>query len=330
MLSHLFPNQATLENALRDHKTVVCATTASLLSTLAGYPLDSLKSRLQTTKVRISVPRLAANVLKEEGVAGFFRGIWIPLFSIAAVRTVSFSMFTSTKEYLAAHHIAENPRAINVAFAGGLGGAFSGALISVASAPFELVKIRRQLEYSIAHAKHITIVKPPNTAQAVVEIVRASGLRGLYQGFPLHCWRDTLGTALYFGEYDTLRYLLGRLPSGEQGDTPKWAPVHPSLIPFLCGSVAGVSSWALIYPLDVVKTKVQERALAGVPRRSPFETLKRIIRGPDPANPRTIAAGMARMYQGLGVSSLRSVLTHGCLWTIFEFIGHKIDNLPRR
>ena len=60
-----------------------------------------------------------------------------------------------------------------------------------------------------------------------------------------------LGTALYFMEYDSFRYLLGRQQTGEQGPVPAWLPVHPNLIPFLCGSVAGVTSWALIYPLDV-------------------------------------------------------------------------------
>lgn len=44
---------------------------------------------------------------------------------------------------------------------------------------------------------------------------------------------------------------MGRLQSGEQGDTPQWLPLHASLVPFFCGSVAGVTSWALIYPLDV-------------------------------------------------------------------------------
>jgi len=79
--------------------------------------------------------------------------------------------------------------------------------------------------------------------------------------------RDTAGTALYFLEYDGMRHLLGRARSGEQGDTPSWLPIHSSLVPFVCGSVSGVSaipgavvhslnqfqvtSWALIYPLDV-------------------------------------------------------------------------------
>lgn len=48
-----------------------------------------------------------------------------------------------------------------------------------------------------------------------------------------------------------MRYLLGRLPNGEQGPTPYWAPLPHGVIPFVCGSLAGVTSWAVIYPLDV-------------------------------------------------------------------------------
>lgn len=66
--------------------------------------------------------------------------------------------------------------------------------------------------------------------------------------------RDTLGTALYFAEYDVFRYLLGRDPlTDRQGPVPDWAKswLPASLIPFSAGAVAGVTSWALIYPVDV-------------------------------------------------------------------------------
>ena len=84
---------------------MVCALSASYISTFAGYPvsanpsvtarhalilrkkLDSIKSRLQTTRQRISIPRLALTVYQEEGIVGFYRGIWIPLMTISFVRT---------------------------------------------------------------------------------------------------------------------------------------------------------------------------------------------------------------------------------------------------
>jgi len=318
----------TFNELLRSNKAVVCALSASYISTFAGYPLDSLKSRLQTTKTPITVPRLAALVYREEGIIGFYRGLWIPLMTISFVRAASFTIYTRTKELFRDHNYLARNSIVDAALVGGIGGAMSGSLISFGSAPFELVKVRRQLEYTIAASKGISLVRPPSTMEAVREIFRSNGITGLYTGFRLHFLRDTSGTALYFLEYDGMRHLLGRTRSGEQGPTPPWLPIHASLVPFVCGSLSGVTSWALIYPVDVVKTKVQQRALAGDRYRGVWETFYRLVRGPDPNAPKPVLAGIARIYRGLGVSALRSITTHGLLWTFFDLVANYIDGLP--
>ncbi|KZT09666.1 mitochondrial carrier [Laetiporus sulphureus 93-53] len=322
-------DSAALHESLRHNKAVVCAVSASYISTFAGYPLDSLKSRLQTQRTPISVPKLALRVYNEEGIIGFYRGLWIPLITISFVRAASFTIYSSTKEHFREHNLLARDTLPCIAATSGIGGALSGSLISFGSAPFELVKVRRQLEYSIAESKGLKLVKAPGTFEAVRDIFNSYGLKGLYLGFRLHFVRDTTGTGLYFLEYDAMRHIMGRLSSGEQGPTPSWLPVPASVVPFMCGSLAGVTSWALIYPLDVVKTKVQQRALAGEQRRGVLETLRRLIRGPDPKAPKPILLGLARLYRGLGVSAVRSVTTHGLLWTFFDLTASYIDNLPR-
>ena len=132
-----------------------------------------------------------------------------------------------------------------------------------------------------------------------------------------------------------------------------------------------------------MKTKVQQRALAGERYRGVFETLTRLIRGkfmiptftvikdiihpaplpvfaflgslhpvsrihcpelikensnlgssfmlgPDPQNPKPLLAGIGRLYRGLGVSAVRSITTHGLLWTFFDLVSNYIDRLPVR
>ncbi|KZV72923.1 mitochondrial carrier [Peniophora sp. CONT] len=321
-------NSVFLNDLIKEHKPVVCALSASYISTFAGYPLDSLKSRLQTIKTRITVPQLAVLVYKEEGFLGFYRGIWIPLLTISFVRAASFTIYTRTKEFVRDRNLLDQNTLVGAGGSGGLGGALAGSLISFSSAPFELVKVRRQLEFAIAASRGVTLRRAPNTISAVREIVRERGPFGMYNGFKLHFMRDTLGTSLYFLEYDSMRHLLGRFPSGEQGPTPPWLPIPASLVPFFCGSLAGVTSWALIYPLDVVKTKVQQRALAGERYRGVVETFQRLVRGPDPEHPKPFIQGVARIYRGLGVSALRSVTTHGLLWTFFDLTSNWIDRLP--
>ena len=92
-----------------------------------------------------------------------------------------------------------------------------------------------------------------------------------------------------------------------------------------------------------VKTKVQQRALAGTPPRGVWETFRRLVRGtadqyssvtkaqhslgPDPNDPKPVIAGLARIYRGLGVSAVRSITTHGLLWTLFDITSRYIDHL---
>lgn len=64
-----------------------------------------------------------------------------------------------------------------------------------------------------------------------------------------------------------------------------------------------------------------------LPRQSKFNW--REFLGPDPNAPKPILLGLARIYRGLGVSALRSVTTHGLLWTFFDLTSAYIDGLPR-
>jgi len=269
------------------------------------------------------VLRLVGVIYREEGISGFFRGIWIPLMSVSLIRATTFTIYDRTTEHFRRQDYLNRNSLVDAALTGGISGAMAGAVIAFGNAPFELVKIRRQLEYTIAASKGIHLSQPPGTLDSVREIVRTHGLIGLYIGFRPHF----VGTALYFLKYDAMRHYLGRSRSGVQGPTPHWLPIHSSLIPFLCGSVAGVSSWGITYPLDVVKTKLQQRALANGTVPTVWETFHRIFRGPYPNAPQPTTAGIRRIYRGLGLSSIRSVINHGLLWTFYDIVANYIDRL---
>jgi hypothetical protein len=109
------------------------------------------------------VHRLAAIVYREEGVTGFYRGLWIPLVTISFVRefphclfctmsntypgAASFTIYSGTKEYCRKNNYFTGDRASDAAIAGGLSGALSGSLISFTSA--------RACSYTL-FVKHLT------------------------------------------------------------------------------------------------------------------------------------------------------------------------------
>ncbi|KAF8888238.1 mitochondrial carrier [Infundibulicybe gibba] len=314
-------------NVLKQNNAGASALVASYVSTFIGYPLDSVKSRLQARKTPVSVPQLTRIIYREEGAIGFFRGLWIPLSTVALARAAVFTIYSQSETQLSKHGLFTRDTVADVAATAAIGGAISAALTSPPLAPVELLKVRRQLEYMIAAKKGIQLYKPPGTMDAFREIIRDYGVAGLYIGFRLQLMRDVFGTALYFAKYDTMRYICGRNRSGEQGPLPAWLPVHPSMVPFLCGSFAGVVSWGLIYPFDLIKTKVQQKALSGEPTPA-WKTFKRLFRGTDPNAPKSITAGLGRIYRGIGLSSLRGIMIHGLLWTFYDISSNFINDLP--
>ncbi|KDN44711.1 mitochondrial carrier [Tilletiaria anomala UBC 951] len=346
------PTEAQTDKFLWEHRTQVTAGTASLVSTMASFPFDSVKSRLQ---VKDYPPPAIWNctkaVAREEGLGGFFRGVTIPLITITFVRTSSFSIYYSTKDRLHNAGYYNNPKNLwDIAMSGAAAGATSGVIISCGSAPFELVKVQRQLEYLIAVQNGL--VRSPSTApgkpgrpskqaherykpqsgfQAASAIWKNhGGIKGFYIGFPLHIMRDTLGTTLYFGFYDTMRSLVQRHSSGDSNSGPQLFGIPCPVVSFLTGSTAGIASWLIVYPVDLLKTNVQKRELSGHPRKlTGLQLFARILseRPPPPGqvSTDTLPKRFLRLYRGLGVSALRSFISHGMTWSLIETISARIS-----
>ena len=81
---------------------------------------------------------------------------------------------------------------------------------------------------------------------ATVNITQRYGLRGLYLGFTPTLMREVMAFAIYFWVYErTMRCFV---PEGKGSGSAQigWA--------LLAGSMAGLVSWLLPYPIDYVKT----------------------------------------------------------------------------
>lgn len=80
-----------------------------------------------------------------------------------------------------------------------------------------------------------------------MDIIRAQGLRGMYRGYISQMYRDIPASASYFAIFEFSSYYGHKhLPS-----------VNSQVINFFAGGLAGVLSWTLIMPLDVIKSRVQ-------------------------------------------------------------------------
>ena len=72
---------------------------------------------------------------------------------------------------------------------------------------------------------------------AVKQIVRRRGLLGLYTGFQLHLARDTIGTGVFFGVYESTKMAITAYRGGEANSGAAIS---------IAGAVCGIMSWCLV------------------------------------------------------------------------------------
>ncbi|ODQ54224.1 mitochondrial carrier [Saitoella complicata NRRL Y-17804] len=302
------------------YRTSISACGASIISTVVGFPLDTVKTRMQTYKYD-SVWDCFAKTRKTEGINGFFRGVAVPLFSVTIVRTISFSTYEKCKNFYATllRPISASSAAIpdmspvERTFVYGLSGMTAGAATTFIACPFELTKLSTQIEKLMAQSRltatsgtaspgstspvagSITTetLKPKGSIQSARDIVRARGFMGLYSGFKYHLARDAIGTGLYFTVYETVKGALTK--AGGEATTLTYA---------ISGGLCGALSWCLVFPVDTIKS-VRQR-----------DALREAFGGEVGKTP--LKFNLRRMYRGVSASMFRSCIVTAINFTVYE------------
>lgn len=77
------------------------------------------------------------------------------------------------------------------------------------------------------------------TIEATKQIIHRYGFRGLYTGFHLHAMRDTVGSGLYFGVYETVKQIAAKTlgPDTSPFGGPMIAGAICSTVPWFCVSI---------------------------------------------------------------------------------------------
>ncbi|RWA08349.1 hypothetical protein EKO27_g6766 [Xylaria grammica] len=225
-----------------------------------------------------------------------------------------------------------------------LAGAAAGLAIWPVSTPTELIKCRAQLASArgIHTFDHATSVPPPpspalsatpsllrsHITQTILHsramnILRTENVWGLYRGGGVTALRDSIGYGFYFWAYALgdriMTSLFTRIPSYSNMDGVNLI-VSLSLEAtkvVLCGGVAGVVTWASIFPLDVIKTCVQDPAQSTTalpldgsrPRRKgAIQFAREIYRN----------GGIRAFFPGLVVCSKRAFIVNAVQWPIYK------------
>jgi solute carrier family 25 carnitine/acylcarnitine transporter 20/29 len=167
------------------------------------------------------------------------------------------------------------------------------------------------------------------------EILRVEGARGLYFGGVVTALRDSIGYGFYFWSYELFsRVLEGQYPTQKRETGPSSQEAAKIL---LCGGLAGVVTWASVFPLDVIKTRVQTQ-LPGI-RAEDAALLRSNAHVEEPAQRRLGAVEIAKrayrtegvgvFFRGLGVCSVRAFVVNAVQWAAYEWIMRWLDSKTR-
>ncbi|KAF1983038.1 mitochondrial carrier [Aulographum hederae CBS 113979] len=312
---------------MKKYRTEISACSSSLLSTVAAYPLDSVKTRLQANSSYEykSFRDCVQQTYRTEGVHGFWRGVLSPLASITLVRTVSFSIYqkakytyddwifraTGTSPLVTANSPGALPTLTTISCFGAAG-ATAGAAITAIACPFELTKLSAQISVAMSNRnthssgdqRIISSYRQQGTLSTARALVRNRGFfPGLYAGFHYHLLRDTIGTGVYFMTYESCKQLL----ANGRGSSP----TSPQAV-VVAGGLCGLVSWACIYPIDSAKTLYQRNCLSS---------------HKDTTVQPKIEFFNLRMYRGLSVSMIRSCMLNAIFFSAFELTKKGINTL---
>jgi solute carrier family 25 carnitine/acylcarnitine transporter 20/29 len=218
--------------------------------TLVQSPFDVIKMRLQLSRqpeaVPLNAPQVIRNIVRAEGLRGFWRGITPPLVTAMPLYAVVMGSYDGFRHGV--QQLSGRPR-------GDLRDtAVAGALVALPTTflytPIDRVKIALQ-----ADGRRLSAGLPAeyrSVIDAVQKLWRSGGLTSLYRGFWITLARDVPAWSIYFVTFSAAKRVLSSSDAVLDGSVP----LSPGAS-LVAGGLAGAATWAVGMPMDTIKTAFQ-------------------------------------------------------------------------
>ena len=261
-------------------------------SVIVGQPLDTVRVRQQAAcpaTAGASALATARALVAARGRRALFRGALYPAATIGLQSAVVFEAYGVACRGLAGGGEGADSGAPLPLSRVAAAGFFAGAVQLAVTIPVDLLKIRAQLDAGL---------RPPSPAAALrAALAEGRGVRALYRGAAITAARDVPSHGVYFAVYEWARGAL------DPGARERGAGAASRVALLAAGGVAGAASWASIYPLDVIKTRVQAAAAGG---------------GVSAWAAAVAAARRGGLWAGAGPTLARAFVVNGVLFSVYE------------
>lgn len=293
--------QAVIPEGISRHvhatKYFIAGGFAGALSRTATAPLDRMKVLLQvqTDSVR-GKPRIVPcvkQIYKEGGILGFFRGNGLNVLKVAPESAIKFYAYEMIKGFMVEADGLHSKEDIST-FSRLLAGGTAGAIAQTAIYPMDLVKTRLQTFACIDG-------KAPPLMKLSKDIWQQEGPRAFYRGL----LPSLLGMIPYAGidlaAYETLKNWSRQWLPEEHEPGP--------LVQLCCGMVSGALGATCVYPLQLVRTRLQAQQMNSATRyKGMIDVFQRTFK----------EEGLRAFYKGLLPNLLKVVPAASITYIAYE------------
>lgn len=245
------------------------------------------------------------------GVSSLFRGLAAPLSTACVINAIIFSSYGwSSRLYDQYADPAPQNALHDTTLKAATCGSFAGLVQALVICPMEHIKCRLQVQHGKGAPDNL--YKGP--IQASRSVLANHGVSGLYRGWCVTLWREVPAFGAYFAFYDYAKDRMNSFFAKQAGIPEDQADSayqsHTWAASALAGGTTGALTWAMIYPFDVIKTKIQT---------SPLDT---------PAAERTILNvgrnivrknGVRALFRGLDVTIIRAFPVNATVFPVYEY-----------
>ncbi|KAJ2462365.1 hypothetical protein GGI03_004517 [Coemansia sp. RSA 2337] len=285
-------------------KDFVAGSLAGAAQVAVGHPLDTIKVRMQIGGAAFSGPiDCLARTVRSEGIRGLYKGMASPLAGCAAVNSLLFWAYSYGK-FAQTGSLDVTPTLGQIAITG----AGAGIVNSILASPVELIKVRLQVQNSTSIAAGATLFRGP--VHLATHLAQQFGVRGIMWGFWATVAREVPAYAAFYTGFEFTKRRLAQALAG--GDSSKLGAV-----PLMCsGSVGGICYWTACYPLDVIKSRVQNAAAP--PRGLGYiaSAAKDIMK----------EQGVKGFFRGYTPSVVRSIPAAGVTFATYELVMRALND----
>ena len=282
---------------------VVAGAIGGAIGVGAAFPFDTLKTKAQIYErsfppvafeeglvrgndavVRgepMGMLAIARRVVETDGISGFYGGVSTMMVGQAFIKSLAFACNDWAMTW---QGVNKDTATLTQLCAAAL---LSGFVTSFLVNPFERVKI-------LCQANEVGVYN--NGLDCALEIIRTDGVDGfLTRGLGPTLARETPSYGIYFVLYallmDTRLADLGLLA------------------PMVCGALAGCGCWVPVYPIDVVKTQIQNT-----------QGQEKAPSAWQAANDLYAVGGLGMFWDGLESKVLRAATNHAVTFFVYDYV----------